>query len=75
MGLQVIQYCGNLGLFGKLHGGVPLASSPFPVAEPGFSSPMQFGGALLSAGKVLEHDGGSSNMLADASKLSQVSIL
>lgn len=44
---------------------MPVASSSYPVAEPGFSSPMQFSGAL-------EHEGGSSNMLADANKVVQV---
>ena len=45
---------------------MPVASSSYPVVEPGFSSPMQFSGSL-------EHDGGS-NMLADANKVVQVSI-
>lgn len=63
---------GNLGSFGKVHGGVPIASGSFPTAEPGFSSPMQFGGSSFSTAKVLEHDGGSSNKLADAGKLAQV---
>lgn len=43
---------------------MPVASSSYPVVEPGFSSPMQFSGSL-------EHDGGS-NMLADANKVVQV---
>lgn len=43
---------------------MPVASSSYPVVEPGFSSPMQFSGSL-------EHEGGS-NMLADANKVVQV---
>lgn len=44
---------------------MPVASSSYPVVEPGFSSPMQFSGSL-------EHEGGGSNMLADANKVVQV---
>lgn len=62
----------KLGSFGKVHGGVPVASGSFPTTEQGFSSPMHFGGSSLTTGKVLEHDGGSSNKLADAGKLAQV---
>lgn len=39
------------------------------VASPDGSS------STLSAGKVLEHDGGSSNMLGDVNKIAQVLIL
>ena len=63
---------GNLGSFWKVDEGAHVASGSFPTAEPGFSSPMQFGGSILTAGKALEHDGGSSNKLADAGKLAQV---
>nr|XP_048322311.1 uncharacterized protein LOC107433016 isoform X2 [Ziziphus jujuba var. spinosa] len=51
--------------FVKVHGGVPVASSSFPSAKPGCSSPTQFGGAIFSAGKDLEVDGGNSNLFAD----------
>lgn len=50
------------GAFGKVQGGMPVASSSYPVGEPGFSSPMQFNG---SSG----HEGGSSNISADANKV------
>jgi hypothetical protein len=42
-----------------------IASNSYPVVESGFSSPMRFSGSL-------EHEGGSSNMLADANKVVQV---
>ncbi|XP_015874475.3 chromatin structure-remodeling complex protein SYD isoform X3 [Ziziphus jujuba] len=58
---------------GTMTAEIPMQQSTVPsvglIAESGFSSPMQFGGAM--PGKVMENDGGSSNMLADASKLSQ----
>ena len=52
---------GNSGTFGKVHGGIPMAASSIPPIKPGLSSPMQFGGTMVSARKVLEKDGGSSN--------------
>lgn len=62
----------NLGSFAKFHGGVPVNSSSIPVAEPGLSSSTQFAGTLHPTARVMEHDGGSSSTLADASKLVQV---
>ncbi|KAI5349601.1 hypothetical protein L3X38_002490 [Prunus dulcis] len=57
--------------FGKIQGGVPVTSSSYQVAEPRFSSPMQYSGAMPSTGKVSEHDGGNTNILADANKIFQ----
>ncbi|XP_021808623.1 chromatin structure-remodeling complex protein SYD isoform X1 [Prunus avium] len=57
--------------FGKIQGGVPVTSSSYQVAEPGFSSPMQYSGTMPSTGKVSEHDGGNTNILADANKIFQ----
>ncbi|KAG6664353.1 hypothetical protein CIPAW_02G087300 [Carya illinoinensis] len=34
------------GAFGKVQGGMPVASSSYPAVDPGFSSPMQFSGSL-----------------------------
>lgn len=42
-----------------------VATSAYPMAEPVFSSPMQYGGQL-------EHDGGSAATLADGHKVAQV---
>lgn len=42
-----------------------VAAGAFPLAEPTFSGPMQYGGGL-------EHDGGSTATLADAHKVPQV---
>ncbi|XP_042967080.1 uncharacterized protein LOC122300466 isoform X2 [Carya illinoinensis] len=47
--------------FGKVQGGMPVASSSYPAVDPGFSSPMQFSGSL---GPGV----GSSNISADANK-------
>ncbi|KAM1066671.1 hypothetical protein ACFX2B_021816 [Malus domestica] len=57
--------------FGKIQGGVPVASGSFQVAEPGFSSPIHYSSTLASTGKVSEHDGGNTDILADANKTSQ----
>lgn len=51
----------NSGSFGKIQGGLPVTSSSYQVAGPGFSSPMQYSGTLPSTGKVSEHDGGNTN--------------
>ncbi|KAK9933667.1 hypothetical protein M0R45_020850 [Rubus argutus] len=60
------------GSFGKIQGGVLGSSSSSQVAEPpAFSSPMHYGGTLPSTGKAMEHDGGNTNMLADANKMVQ----
>ncbi|XP_041000946.1 chromatin structure-remodeling complex protein SYD isoform X5 [Juglans microcarpa x Juglans regia] len=47
--------------FGKVQGGMPVASSSYPAVDPGFSSPMQFSGSL---GPGV----GSSNISVDANK-------
>ncbi|CAN6551450.1 unnamed protein product [Malus baccata var. baccata] len=57
--------------FGKIQGGVPVASGSYQVAEPGFSSPINYSSTLASTGKVSEHDGGNTNILADGNKTSQ----
>ncbi|XP_070671595.1 chromatin structure-remodeling complex protein SYD-like isoform X3 [Malus domestica] len=57
--------------FGKIQGGVPVASGSFQVAEPGFSSPIHYSSTLAPTGKVSEHDGGNTDILADANKTSQ----
>nr|XP_048323514.1 uncharacterized protein LOC125420702 [Ziziphus jujuba var. spinosa] len=51
-----------------LFGMVPVASSPFPVAEPVFPSPTHFGGAMLAAAKVFEHDSFEQKMKSDKSE-------
>ncbi|XP_054807322.1 chromatin structure-remodeling complex protein SYD isoform X1 [Prosopis cineraria] len=53
------------GAYGKAHGGMAVATGAYPLAEPTFSSPMQYGGGL-------EHDGGSTAILADAHKAAQI---
>ncbi|XP_030508699.2 chromatin structure-remodeling complex protein SYD isoform X3 [Cannabis sativa] len=69
--LQSAASSAGMGSFGKVHGGPTMASGSFPTTEPGFTPPLQFGGSVLATGKVLEHDGGSSNKLADSGKLAQ----
>lgn len=71
--------------FGKGHGGMPVAPSSYPTGELGSSvlSPVESQlfstnrgdetSAMLSSGKVLEHDG-SSNTLSDANRVVQVYI-
>ncbi|XP_037495642.1 chromatin structure-remodeling complex protein SYD [Jatropha curcas] len=94
------------GSMSKVHGMMPVTSSPYPMGELGFPGQVQFGGSelqkhglvkgaitsppekaienhfspsnrvddfpvSLSTGRVLESDGGSSNMLGDANKFFQ----
>lgn len=62
---SLMKYSRNFsGAFGKVQGGMPVASSSYPVVDPGFSSPMQFSGSL---GPGV----GSSNISADANKVVQ----
>ncbi|KAJ1395171.1 SNF2-related, N-terminal domain [Sesbania bispinosa] len=53
------------GAYAKVHGGMAVPASVSPMAEPGFSSSMQYGGSL-------ERDGGSSGTIADGHKLAQI---
>ncbi|XP_024039562.1 chromatin structure-remodeling complex protein SYD isoform X2 [Citrus clementina] len=69
--------------FGKVHGAMPIGPSSYPTGELGSSalSPVESQlfstnrgdetSAMLSSGKVLEHDG-SSNTLSDANRAVQV---
>ncbi|GKU85565.1 hypothetical protein SLEP1_g222 [Rubroshorea leprosula] len=61
------------GAFGKVHGGIPATSSSFPAGD--FPVSMQNSGSDYQRhglSKGFEHDGGSSNIVADNSNIVQV---
>ncbi|GLT42013.1 hypothetical protein SLA2020_160370 [Shorea laevis] len=61
------------GAFGKVHGGIPATSSSYPAGD--FPVSMQNSGSDYQRhglSKGFEHDGGSSNIVADNSNIVQV---
>ena len=58
-------FCRISVVYGKAHGGLPVAPGAYPAGEPVISSSMQYGGAL-------DHDEGGSATLADGHKTLQV---
>lgn len=104
----VVFITGFLGPVSKVHGGMHVTSSSYPIGELGFSGQVHFSGselqkhglakasvtaspsekaieahfspanrveelpASLSTARVLENDGGSSNMFGDVNKIIQV---
>ncbi|KAI4317659.1 hypothetical protein L6164_025510 [Bauhinia variegata] len=52
------------GVYGKVHGGMPVSTSAYAMGELAFPSSMQYGGSL-------EHEGGKSATVADGHKIAQ----
>ncbi|KAJ1414267.1 SNF2-related, N-terminal domain [Sesbania bispinosa] len=63
--MQTMHNANEEGAYGKVHGGMVVATSAQLKAEPVFSSSMQYGGAV-------EHDSGSSTTLSDGHKIAQI---